>query len=87
MMFAGDLHDKSFLAHVGEEYGSGLGRDFGLRDMDEDLKISDVSAESHDLSRVFSGAIYDILVHIFEITRQVHTTLTLHHCHPPTLHF
>ncbi len=67
----GDLHNKSFLAHVGEEYGSGLGKDFGLRDMDEDLKISDVSAESHDLSRVFSGAIYDVLVNIFEITRQV----------------
>jgi hypothetical protein len=38
----------------------------GLRNADNDLKMSDVSTEVHDISRVFTGAIYDILADFFE---------------------
>lgn len=67
----GDLHDKSFLASIGEEFASGLGRTYGLRNADRDVTISEVTGEYHDLSRVFTGAVYDILVAIFEVTRDL----------------
>jgi len=38
----------------------------GLRNADNDLNMSDVSNEVHDISRVFTGAIYDILADFFE---------------------
>jgi hypothetical protein len=38
-------------------YGNGV----PLRDLNNSLKVSDVSDKPHDLSRVFSGAIYELL--------------------------
>ena len=67
----GDLHDKSFLAVIGEEFGYGIGRTYGLRNADRDVTMSEVTDEYHDLSRVFTGAVYDILVDFFEVTRDL----------------
>ena len=67
----GDLHDKSFLASIGEEFGSGVGRTYGLRNADKDVKISDVTDEIHDLSRVFTGAVYDVLVEGFLMSQDI----------------
>lgn len=61
-----DLHAKSFFPAVAEQFGEALGRDTGLRNADNDLKLSDVSTEVHGLSQVFTGAIYDILADIFD---------------------
>jgi hypothetical protein len=61
-----DLHSKSFFPALAEEFGSALGRPMGLRNADNDLKLSDVSTEVHDISKVFTGAIYDILADFFE---------------------
>lgn len=38
----------------------------GLRNADNDLKLSEVTDEVHDISQVFTGAIYDILSDMFE---------------------
>lgn len=63
----GDLHAKSFFPAVAEQFGEALyGRTTGLRNADNDLKLSEVSTEVHELSQVFTGAFYDILADIFE---------------------
>ena len=61
-----DLHAKSFFPALAEQFGEALGRPMGLRNADNDLKLSDVSTQVHDISRVFTGAIYDILADFFE---------------------
>jgi hypothetical protein len=58
----GDLYAGSFLSSVAKEFGDGLGRACGLRNADNDLTLSDVSDEPHELSQVFTGALYDALL-------------------------
>jgi hypothetical protein len=67
----GDLHNKTFLSDVAEEFGLALGRDNGLRNADNDKRMSDVTNEVHDLSQVFTGGIYDVLADIFAFERRV----------------
>ncbi len=62
-----DLHSKSFFPALAEQFGEAVGRPMGLRNADNNLKMSDVSTEVHDISRVFTGAIYDILADLFEL--------------------
>jgi hypothetical protein len=65
-----NLHDKTFLSDLAEEFGLVLGRPNGLRNADNDLKLSQVGNEVHAISQVFTGAIYDILADIFAFERQ-----------------
>lgn len=60
-----NLHDKNFLAALAEQFGTALGLPQGLRNADNDLKLSQVGNEVHAISQVFTGAIYDILADIF----------------------
>ncbi len=60
-----NLHDKTFLSDLAEQFGLALGRPNGLRNADNDLKLSQVGTEVHAISQVFTGAIYDILADIF----------------------
>lgn len=60
-----NLHDKTFLSDLAEQFGLALGRTNGLRNADNDLKLSEVGNEVHAISQVFTGAIYDILADIF----------------------
>lgn len=69
-MTKGNLHAKNFLAAVAERFGNAIGRPYGLRNADNDLKLSEVSNQVHDLSKVFTGAIYDILADIFAFERR-----------------
>jgi len=63
----GDLHNSSFLADIGEEFGHILGQgQHGIRSVNNDLGIGDIDCEVHSLSRVFSGAVYDVLASSFE---------------------
>lgn len=62
-----DLHTKTFFPTLAEQFGEAFGRPMGLRNADNDLKMSGVSTEVHDISRVFTGAIYDILADFFEL--------------------
>lgn len=49
----GKLHNpNNILAALGEEFAVGRGLSFGIRNADVDVKISQVTDESHDLSRV-----------------------------------
>jgi hypothetical protein len=64
-----NLHDKTFLADLAEEFGLALGRPNGLRNADNDLRLSQVGTEVHAISQVFTGAIYDILADIFAFER------------------
>jgi hypothetical protein len=75
-----NLHDKTFLADMAEEFGLALGRPNGLRNADNDLKLSEVGTEVHSLSQVFTGAIYDVLADIFAFERKavVDDAVTLH---------
>ena len=63
----GDLHSKTFFPAVAEQFGEALGRTMGLRNADNDLKLSEVSNQVHEISQVFTGAVYDILADIFEV--------------------
>ncbi len=65
-----NLHDKSFIADLAEEFGLALGRPNGLRNADNDLRLSQVSSEVHDLSQVFTGGIYDVLADIFQFEQR-----------------
>ncbi len=64
----GNLHEKSFLSKLADEFGDGLGRPYGLRNADNNHKIDEVTEEIHDLSRVFTGAIYDIIADVYSIS-------------------
>jgi hypothetical protein len=64
-----DLHAKTFFPALAEQFGEALGRDMGLRNADNDLKLSEVSTQVHDISRVFTGAVYDILAQFFETSQ------------------
>ncbi|WP_433464611.1 hypothetical protein [Spirillospora sp. CA-128828] len=70
-----NLHDKSFLPELAEEFGKALGMPSGLRNADNDLKLSEVGNEVHAISQVFTGAIYDVLadIYTFEMSRQART--------------
>ena len=62
-----DLHAKTFFPAVAEQFGEALyGHTMGLRNADNDLKLSDVSNQVHDISQVLTGAVYDILADIFD---------------------
>ena len=61
-----DLHAKTFFSAVAEQFGEALGRTTGLRNADNDLRMSQVSNQVHELSQVFTGAVYDILADIFD---------------------
>src|SRR5262249_52484659 len=63
------LHDKTFLSDLAEEFGLALGRTNGLRNADNNLKLSQVTNEVHDLSQVFTGGIYDVLADFFVLER------------------
>lgn len=64
-----NLHDKTFLSDLAEEFGLALGRPNGLRNADNDLKLSEAGTEVHAISQVFTGAIYDILADMFAYER------------------
>ena len=65
-----NLHDKTFISDLAEEFGLALGRPNGLRNADNDLKLSQVGNEVHDLSQVFTGGIYDVLADIFRFEQK-----------------
>ena len=64
-----NLHDKTFLADIAEEFGLALGRSNGLRNADNDITMSQAGAQVHALSQVFTGAVYDILADMFSYQR------------------
>jgi hypothetical protein len=64
-----NLHAKNFLSDVAEQFGLALGRPNGLRNADNNLKLSEVSNEVHAISKVFTGGVYDIMADIFNIER------------------
>jgi hypothetical protein len=64
-----NLHDKNFLSDLAEQFGLVLGRLNGLRNADNDFKLSQVGTEVHSLSQVFTGFMYDVLADIFAFER------------------
>lgn len=68
-----NLHNKNFIAALAEQFGSALGMSMGLRNADNDLKLSQVGNEVHAISQVFTGGIYDVLADMFafEWQRQI----------------
>ena len=76
-----NLHAKTFLSDMAEQFGLALGRPNGLRNADNDFKLSEVGTEVHAISQVFTGGIYDVLADIFAFERRVHLedeAVTLH---------
>jgi len=68
-MTKANLHAKNFLAALAEQFGVALGQQIGLRNADNDLKLSQVSNQVHALSQVFTGGVYDVLADIFAFER------------------
>jgi hypothetical protein len=66
-----NLHDKTFLSDLAEQFGLALGRTNGLRNADNDLKLSETGTEVHAISQVFTGGIYDVLTDIFSFERNI----------------
>ncbi|CAH1773212.1 unnamed protein product [Owenia fusiformis] len=66
----GDLHQRFFFNLIAEEFGVALGRQYGLRNADNDLTMSQAGREYHRLSRVLTGAVYHILADIFALYRK-----------------
>ncbi len=67
----GNLHKRNFLNSLAEQFGQAMG-EFALRDADNDLTLEQATNnytdfEVHQLSNVFTGAIYDILVDFFNL--------------------
>jgi hypothetical protein len=78
-----NLHDKTFLSDLAEQFGLALGRPNGLRNADNDLKLSQTGTEVHAISQVFTGGIYDVLADIFTFERNIarkDDAQTLHEC-------
>ena len=65
-----NLHDKTFLSDLAEQFGLALGRSNGLRNADNNLKLSEAGTEVHAISQVFTGGIYDVLADIFAFERK-----------------
>lgn len=65
-----NLHNKTFLADLAEQFGLALGRPNGLRNADNNLTLSQAGTEVHAISQVFTGAIYDILADVFAFERK-----------------
>jgi hypothetical protein len=65
-----DLHDKTFLSDVAEEFGLALGRPNGLRNADNDLRLSQTGTQVHALSQVFTGGIFDVMADVFAFERK-----------------
>jgi hypothetical protein len=66
-----NLHDTTFLSALAEQFGNALGRTSGLRNADNNLKLSEVGTEVHAISQVFTGGIYDTLADWFRLDRDV----------------
>jgi hypothetical protein len=64
-----NLHDTTFLAALAEQFGNALGRSTGLRNADNNLKLSEVGTEVHAISQVFTGGMYDVLADWFQLSR------------------
>jgi hypothetical protein len=64
-----NLHDKTFLSDLAEDFGLALGRPNGLRNADNNLKLSETGTEVHAISQVFTGGVYDVLADIFASER------------------
>jgi hypothetical protein len=70
----GNLHQRenNFLAAMAEQFGKALGMENGLRNNDDDFKISTVEPQVHAISSVYTGAVYDAMVDAYnEITRDI----------------
>jgi hypothetical protein len=64
-----DLHQKNIVAALAEEFGLAFKLNNGLRNADNDLKLSDVTSEVHDVSQVFTGGVFDTLADLFTSRR------------------
>lgn len=62
----GNIEDSRVFSSIGEELGKLLRHRYGLRNLNNDLKSGDVSrTEPHELSQVLSGALYKVLIEIY----------------------
>ncbi len=66
----GNLHKSNILNKIGEEFGEGIGRSSGIRNADNNIKLSEASTGVHELSQVFTGAIFDVLASAFHAARR-----------------
>ncbi|GAB1542069.1 hypothetical protein NUACC21_47430 [Scytonema sp. NUACC21] len=64
-----DLHQKNIVAALAEEFGLAFKLNNGLRNADNDLKLSDVTSAVHDVSQVFTGGVFDTLADLFTSRR------------------
>lgn len=75
-----NLHNTLYLDDLVEDVGLALGRPTGLWNVGQDLTLTQVGSEVHDLSLVFTAAIYDVLADIvtFELKANGDPAATLY---------
>jgi hypothetical protein len=70
----GNLHKPNFVSSMAEQFGKAIGEEDDLRTADDDVDLRKTPKEVHDISRVFTGALYDILVDGFDAHYEVNGT-------------
>lgn len=60
-----DLHDKSFLTDIAEQFGLALGNGSGLRNADNDITLGEAGTQVHAISQVFTGGMFEVLADLF----------------------
>lgn len=67
----GSLQREKFFSSVSEGFCQGIGNlECGIRNADNDLTMDHAGIEPHELSKVFTGAFYDILVLFYELEKK-----------------
>ena len=69
----GDLHSPIFFQKIAEFLGEENGLAIGIRSVNNNARMNEVPDRLHPMSTVFSGALYDILVELFERIRDPET--------------
>eukprot|EP01105_Mastigella_eilhardi_P010017 TRINITY_DN2345_c0_g1_i1.p1 TRINITY_DN2345_c0_g1~~TRINITY_DN2345_c0_g1_i1.p1 ORF type:complete len:459 (+),score=137.25 TRINITY_DN2345_c0_g1_i1:75-1451(+) len=62
----GNLRCPNFMDSIAEQFGETVMRKKALRNANNHVSLGEVSEEVHDLSNVFTGAMYDILATLLE---------------------
>jgi len=62
----GNLKKNNFISNLAEQFGQSLTKKEALRNANNHLTMTEVKRESHDLSQILTGCVYDIIAELLE---------------------
>ena len=94
LVSGGNLHKSTFLTNLAEQFGNQVLGLPGLRNADNDLTVANltdihgrIATEPHDLSQLFTGAYYDVLVDVYQAYRAENPVKPREQCLMETSHW